>query len=125
MKFRRIDRRMTENYIFRKFRCGLSKKDTAELCFKSVNTITKWDKGKSIPPECRRLMRMYKGLELSSIDKRWEGWRIANGVLCNESGLSVVPEQILTGYALIEISAEDDRAMKLKIIKFARMFNNM
>ncbi|WP_370445013.1 hypothetical protein [Photobacterium sp. GB-56] len=116
---------MTENYIFRKFRCGLSKKDTAELCFKSVNTITKWDKGKSIPPECRRLMRMYKGLELSSIDKRWEGWRIANGVLCNESGLSVVPEQILTGYALIEISAEDDRAMKLKIIKFARMFNNM
>ncbi len=72
MKFSRIDRRMTENYFFRKFQCGLSKKDTAELCFKNVSTVTKWDKGRKIPPECRRLMRIHKGLELSSIDNRWQ-----------------------------------------------------
>ncbi|WP_236688006.1 hypothetical protein [Photobacterium angustum] len=115
---------MTENYIFRKFRCGLSKKDTAELCFKSVSTVTKWDNGKAIPPECRRLMRMYKGLELSSIDKRWEGWRLANGVLCNEGGLTLVPEQILIGYALLEISSETERENKIKILKIAKLISS-
>ncbi|WP_236689473.1 hypothetical protein [Photobacterium angustum] len=114
---------MTENYFFRKFQCGLSKKDTAELCFKNVSTITKWDKGRTIPPECRRLMRMHKGLELSSIDKRWKGWRISNGLLCNEGGVTLVPEQILTGYALLEISSANDRITMLKIIKAARMMD--
>ncbi|SPY28497.1 Uncharacterised protein [Photobacterium damselae] len=38
-------REMTKNYYFRKFQCGLSKKDTAELCFKSVRTVTRWDSG--------------------------------------------------------------------------------
>lgn len=125
MKFRRIDRRMTENYFFRKFQCGLSKKDAAELCFKNVSTITKWDNGRTIPPECRRLMRMHKGLELSSIDKRWKGWKIVNGVLCNDGGLSLSPEQILTGYALLEISADNDREVKLKVIKMARILSSL
>jgi hypothetical protein len=49
---------MTKNYIFREFECGLSKEETAKLCFKSLRTITDWDKGKEIPPECKRLMRL-------------------------------------------------------------------
>lgn len=46
---------MTKNYFFRGFECGLSIEDTAELYFKSMRTVKEWDKGQSIPPECKRL----------------------------------------------------------------------
>ncbi len=59
---------MTKNYIFREFECGLTKEQTSELCFKSVRTVTEWDKGKQIPPECKRLMRI-----VSSRNQRWLG----------------------------------------------------
>lgn len=48
-------REMTKNYIFRELKCGLSIKQTSELCFKSVRTVKEWDKGKEIPKECKRL----------------------------------------------------------------------
>ncbi|WP_279143178.1 hypothetical protein [Photobacterium phosphoreum] len=116
---------LTQNYVFRKFTCGLSKKDTAELCFKSVTTITRWDKGRPIPPECKRLMRIYKGMELATINPNWEGWKIKNGELTNSAGVSLRPEQILTGYALLEINSENERALKTKIIQTARMLRNL
>ncbi|WP_236688007.1 hypothetical protein [Photobacterium angustum] len=116
---------MTQNYYFRKFQCGLTKKDTAKLCFKNVRTITRWDSGQPIPPECRRLMRITKGLELVTIDKKWDGWVLKGGKLINEQGISVSPEQILTGYALIEIGEETDRSTQRKIIKTARLLKNI
>lgn len=52
---------MSKNYIFRKLKCNLTKEQTADLCFKSVKTVTRWDEGQTIPPEYKRLMRMSKG----------------------------------------------------------------
>ncbi|PSV37291.1 regulator [Photobacterium sp. GB-210] len=118
-------REMTKNYYFRKFQCGLSKKDTAKLCFKSVRTITQWDTGQPIPPECRRLMRMHKGIELVTIENEWKGWQFSQGYLKNDQGLKMSQNQILTGYALLEIEAEDDRYIQSKIIKIARLINKL
>ncbi|CAH6836127.1 hypothetical protein VCHA56P521_210026 [Vibrio chagasii] len=56
---------MSKNYIFRELDCQMTKEEVAELCFKTVRTITDWGEGKPIPPECKRLMRMAKGRELS------------------------------------------------------------
>ena len=42
----------------------------AELCFKSVRTVTGWGEGKPIHPECKRLMLMAKGRELS-VSEEW------------------------------------------------------
>ena len=48
----------------------MTKEEVAELCFKTVRTVTGWDGGKPIPPECKRLMRMAKGRKLS-IYEEW------------------------------------------------------
>ncbi|WP_318470956.1 DUF3653 domain-containing protein [Photobacterium leiognathi] len=113
-------REMTKNYYFRKFQCGLSKKDTAKLCFKSVRTVTRWDSGQPIPPECRRLMKMNKGIELVNFQNEWEGWMFKKGYLVNEQGIKLTPQQILTGYALLEIGAENDRIKIRDLIRISR-----
>ncbi len=56
---------MSKNYIIRKLECQMTKKEVAELCFKTVRTVTGWGEKKPIPPECKRLMRMAKSRELS------------------------------------------------------------
>ena len=52
---------MSKNYIFRELECQMTKEEVAELCFKSVRTVTGWDEGKPIPPECKRLMTFALG----------------------------------------------------------------
>jgi hypothetical protein len=81
----------------------------------------RWDKGNMIPPECKRLMRIYRGMELEAINPKWKGWRIDNGELTNEVGISLKPEQILMGYALMEINS----ALKTKIIQTAKILKNL
>lgn len=66
---------MTKNYFFREFECGLFIENTAQLCFKTVRQVKKWDKGHNIPNECKRFMRMYKRLDLGFIDE-WEGFQM-------------------------------------------------
>ncbi|MET2968807.1 hypothetical protein [Vibrio harveyi] len=66
---------MTKNYIFREFECGLSVEQVAEFCLKTVRTVKEWEKGKPIPLECKRLMRMTKGRELSS-SEQWEHFKM-------------------------------------------------
>ncbi|WP_318489344.1 hypothetical protein [Photobacterium leiognathi] len=114
-------REMTKNYYFRKFQCGLSKKDTAKLCFKSVRTVTRWDSGQPIPPECRRLMKLYKGHEIVSLSDNWEGWKFNHGELVMEGGIRITPQQILTGYALIQLGANKEREHIKQILKIARI----
>ena len=46
-------REMSKNYIFRELECQMTKEEVAELCFKSVRTVTGWDEGNPIPPECK------------------------------------------------------------------------
>ncbi|EGQ7915206.1 regulator [Vibrio parahaemolyticus] len=115
---------MTKNYIFREFECGLSVEQAAELCLKTVRTVKEWDKGKTIPPECKRLMRMVKGRELSQ-DPSWEGFRIQGQRLELPSGELVTPQQIVTGIALLQIGAETDLLISTKILKFARILSSM
>lgn len=64
-------REMSKNYIFRELECRMTKEEVDELCFKYVRTVTGWDEGNPIPPECKRLMRMAKGWELSTCEE-WE-----------------------------------------------------
>ncbi|MBY7806736.1 regulator [Vibrio fluvialis] len=117
-------RKMTKNYIFRKFECGLSKEQTAKLCFKSVRTISLWDGGKEIPPECRRLMRMAKGRDISS-NKEWMGFRMHAEKLELPTGQFVSPQELLLGIALLEIKSELEIKTTQKLLKYARVIERI
>ncbi|EOX4903928.1 TPA: phage protein [Vibrio parahaemolyticus] len=115
---------MTKNYIFREFECGLSVEQAAELCLKTVRTVKEWDKGKTIPPECKRLMRMSKGRELSP-HEQWRGFKMHYDKIELPTGQKVSAQQILTGIALIEISSELDLKTTAKLLKIARSIAKM
>ncbi|MBY7972664.1 regulator [Vibrio fluvialis] len=115
---------MSKNYIFREFECGLTKEQTAELCFKSVRTVTEWDRGKPIPPECKRLMRMVKGRELSP-SRTWDCFKMHHDRLELPTGQLITPQQLLTGIALIEIGAESDVLIATRIMKFVRAIRDI
>jgi len=110
---------MTKNYIFREFECGLSIEQTAELCFKSVRTVKEWDKGKELPKECKRLMRLYTNRKLSS-GREWEGFRMCSNYLELPTGRCVSPQEILTGIALLEIQSELELRTLKKLLKYSR-----
>ncbi|EHK0751570.1 phage protein [Vibrio parahaemolyticus] len=110
---------MTKNYIFREFECGLTVEEAAKLCLKTVRTIKEWDKGKSIPPECKRLMRMNKGRELSSCED-WENFVMRHDRLELPTGQLVTAQQVLIGVALLELGASNDIKVAHKILKYAR-----
>ncbi|EGR3008198.1 phage protein [Vibrio parahaemolyticus] len=115
---------MTKNYIFREFECGLSVEQAAELCLKSVRTVKEWDKGKEIPKECKRLMRMARGRELYYTDD-WAGFQIQSGRLRLPTGDAITPQELLTGIALLQIGSELELKTSSKLLKFARVIANM
>ncbi|USD48421.1 MULTISPECIES: regulator [Vibrio] len=115
---------MTKNYIFREFECGLSVEDAAHLCFKSVRTIKGWDRGNSIPPECKRLMRMSRGRELSSCED-WKNFVMRYDRLELPTGQLVTAQQVLIGIALLELGASNDIGVARKILRNARVLKRL
>ncbi|MFB9136823.1 regulator [Vibrio olivae] len=115
---------MTKNYVFREFICNLSREETAKLCFKSVMEVKRWDKGKPIPKECKRLMRMHKGLEISH-SKEWEGFSMQNNMLRLPNGQLLSPQQILIGAGLLEIQSELEVKTSTHLVKLARAISNI
>ncbi|MGL1595922.1 regulator [Vibrio parahaemolyticus] len=112
-------RKMSKNYVFREFQCGLTIEETAKLCFKTVRTVKSWDEGKTIPPECKRLMRMTSGRELATSED-WENFRMHKNTMELPSGQLVTAQQILTGIALLEIGAEPDLLIVSRLMKYVR-----
>ncbi|MEZ8844278.1 regulator [Vibrio splendidus] len=112
-------REMSKNYIFRELECQMTKEEVAELCFKTVRTVTEWDKGKPIPPECKRLMRMVRGRELSASDD-WEQFKMHYDRLELPTGQVVSPQQILMGIALLGIQSELEIKTSSHLVKLAR-----
>lgn len=112
-------RKMTKNYIFRKFECGLSKEETAKLCFKTVRIVTGWDNGNEIPPECKRLMRMVKSRVLS-YQNEWEEFKIVRGKLELPTGQCISPQELLTAVALLSIQSELELKISTKLLRLAR-----
>ncbi|WP_223917813.1 regulator [Vibrio sp. B1REV9] len=110
---------MSKNYIFREFECGLSIENTAKLCFKSVRTVKSWDDGKPIPPECKRLMRMATGRELSPSDD-WELFKMHYDKLELPTGQKISSQELLTAIALLEIGAEADMLIVTRLMKYVR-----
>lgn len=117
-------RKMSKNYVFREFECGLTVEETAKLCFKTVSCVTKWDKGKPIPPECKRLMRMAKRLELSHLDS-WQSFKMHKGKLELPTGQLVTAQEVLTGIALVEIQTPDDIRSLSKLMKYVRTISKI
>ncbi|WP_256384535.1 DUF3653 domain-containing protein [Photobacterium toruni] len=118
-------KKLTQNAYFRIYTCNLSIEKTAELCFKSVNTVAGWDRGRDIPPVCRRLMKLYSNRNLDPINDHWRGWRISKGELITPNGWTLTPDKIVLGNALIEIGAENDRKNQSEILKVARLLKNL
>ncbi|MGF1883671.1 regulator [Vibrio splendidus] len=117
-------REMSKNYIFRKLECQLTKEQTANLCFKSVRTVTRWDEGQTIPPECRRLMRLMKGRELGVTDE-WKEFKIHYDKLELPTGTLVSAQQILLAMALLEIQSDIELKTSTKLLKLARSISKM
>ncbi|HAS6154199.1 TPA: phage protein [Vibrio vulnificus] len=115
---------MTKNFVFREFECGLTVEETAKLCFKSVRQVKEWDKGKNIPSECKRLMRMSKGRELSACDS-WEAFKMHYDRLELPTGQLVTAQEILAGLALLEIAAPEDVKTNSKLLKYARAISRI
>ncbi|WP_165313883.1 regulator [Vibrio ziniensis] len=115
---------ITKNHIFREFECNLSIEETAELCFKHIKTVKEWDKGRAIPPECKRLMRMYRTRDASK-EANWHQFKITNGMLELPTGLLITPQQILLGAALITEGSESTRKTSLYLMKTARALANI
>lgn len=83
-----------------------------------------WDKGKAIPPEFKRLMRMNKGRELS-ICVDWENLVIRHVRLELPTVQLVTAQQVLIGVAILELGASNDIEIAHQILKYARMLKNM
>ncbi|ELX4205569.1 phage protein [Vibrio vulnificus] len=115
---------MTKNFVFREFECGLTVEETAKLCFKSVRQVKEWDGGKTIPPECKRLMRMSKGRELSS-SETWDDFKMHFDKLELPTGQFVTAQQVLTGIALLEIGASPDLEIASRLLRYARALKNI
>ena len=110
---------MTKNFVFREFHCGLSIEQTAELCFKSVSTVKGWDYGKTIPHECKRLMRLATKFELHHTEE-WRGFRMVGDKMELPTGQIITPQEILTGLALLEIKSELELRTTTKLLKYVR-----
>nr|WP_281830519.1 regulator [Vibrio nigripulchritudo] len=110
---------MDNNYIFRQLVCGLSVEETAKLCFKSAREVKKWDAGKPIPPECKRLMRWYCNRELCHFEE-WEGFRMHGNRMKLPTGATASPQQIMTGMALLEIQSELELKTTAKLLKYVK-----
>ncbi|MFA0433457.1 phage protein [Vibrio cyclitrophicus] len=117
-------REMSKNYIFRELECQMTKEEVAELCFKTVRTVTGWDEGKPIPPECKRLMRMAKGRELSTYEE-WGQFKMIRDSMELPTGQVVRPQQILAGIALLGIQSELELKTSTKLLKLARAIARM
>ncbi|MEZ9327329.1 regulator [Vibrio cyclitrophicus] len=115
---------MTENELFRKFYCGLSIEDTADLCFRSVKTVKEWDSGKAIPYECRRLMRLISNRPIGTT-REWSSFYMENEKLVLPNGQRLTASQVLLGAALIEIANESDRKTMVRTIKLARAMSKL
>ena len=116
--------KMTNNYFFRFYKCGLSVEKTAELCFKTVRQVNNWDKGTEIPPECRRLMRMYCERKLG-VGESWQGFSIVKGRLRLPTGIELEPQQILTAVVLLEIESDTAKRTLTKLSRIARNINRI
>tara|TARA_Y100000588_G_scaffold83247_1_gene87805 strand:+ start:313 stop:681 length:369 start_codon:yes stop_codon:yes gene_type:complete len=112
-------RKMTENYIFREFICRSTKEETAELCFKTVRKITGWDEGKSIPPECKKLMRVAKGRKLSHSED-WKEFKMHHDGLELPTGLLVSAQKVLAGIVLPEIQSDLEIRTSTYLLRIAR-----
>ena len=110
---------MTKNFIFRFHICNLTVKDTAELCFKSVRTVTNWDKGFPIPPECKRLLRMIEGRELHH-HPSWEGFEMKVDKLKIPTRRELSSTEILTTVALLEIQSPTEVRTLSKLSRYSR-----
>ncbi|HDY7507900.1 TPA: phage protein [Vibrio vulnificus] len=115
---------MTKNFVFREFECGLTVEETAKLCFKSVRQVKEWDKGKTIPSECKRLMRMSKGRELSQCET-WESFKMHYDRLELPTGRKVTAQEILAGIALLEVESPTDLKTISKLLKYARAISKI
>lgn len=118
-------RRITDNEIFRFYTCSLTVEMTAKLCFKTPKTVLQWDKGKTIPPICRRLIKMYACCDLSPFDNDWQGWKVSQGKLITPDGWPLTPGRIIMGNALIEIGAADELRFQREVLRTARMIKKL
>ncbi|MEZ8039625.1 regulator [Vibrio sp. 10N.286.49.E1] len=117
-------REMSKNYIFRKLECQLTKEQTANLCFKSVRTVTRWDEGQTIPPECKRLMRIVRGRGLGVTDE-WKKFKIHYDKIELPTGQLISAQQMILGIALVEIQSELELKTSTKLLKYARILADL
>ncbi|MGF1751043.1 regulator [Vibrio cionasavignyae] len=102
----------------------LTVESVAKICFKSVTTVEKWKSSGCIPPEYKRLVRLYRKRELSD-EEKWDGFYMVGDSLCLPTGQLVQPQQIILAMALLELGAHPDVKINSKIARIARKLNEL
>ncbi|TKF69779.1 regulator [Vibrio sp. F13] len=85
-----------------------------------MRSITGWCVVNLIPPECKRLMRMVKGRELS-ISEDWEHFKMLYDKMDLPTGQVMRLQQILAGIALLGIQSELEVKTSTLLLKLARV----
>ncbi|WEM44740.1 DUF3653 domain-containing protein (plasmid) [Photobacterium sp. DA100] len=70
-------------------------------------------------------MKLYSCRDLAAINDNWRGWQIKQGELVTPNGWTLTPDRIVTGNALLQISADSDRELKAAIIRTARLLHQL
>ncbi len=65
-------------------------------------------------------MRVTKGRELATSED-WENFKMHKNALELSTGQLVIPQEILTGIALLEIGAKPDAMIATKLMKYVRI----
>ncbi len=116
-KYNRLE--MAENKKTSLIFADLTPESVANLCFKSVRTVEKWRKSGCIPPESRRLLKLYLKRAISD-ESEWDGFYMEGNRLRLPTGQLVQPQQILLAMALLEFGAEPERLMLARLNRTAR-----
>lgn len=66
----------------------------AEITGVHITTGRRWKRGEVPPLAALKVIALYQTGELGTVDLKWNGWRLRNGLLISEDGSSFTPGQV-------------------------------
>ena len=76
---------------------GISAEMIAEICGCHITTARRWKKGEQPPLSALKICALYQTGELGTIDLKWNGWRLRDGLLVSPDGQYFTPGNVMSG----------------------------
>lgn len=114
-KLRELEKKKTSQFF-----AEFTPESVANLCFKSVRTVEKWKARGCVPPEYKRVLRLYSKRAISD-EPEWNGFYMEGGRLRLPTGQLAQPQQLVLAMALLELGAEPEREISAKLKRVAKV----